>query len=363
MRDHVTNALGREIFIDPSDGRASRLLATHGDFNPGSLRLWSVVVGSHAWGTLVDVGANYGEMLVGIEIPPDTRVVAFEPLDHIADLLEKTLSRAGLDVTVERCAVSDSVGTARFVEDVSWSGKSSLVHAHPKNPTRVEEVRTTTLSAFFDDPHPGSLCVKIDVEGHELAVLRGAADLLERATVCALMIEVLHLSVSDIAALASEWQMYALDTRLGTLVRVPSSPELATAFVSSRWCYPQDVVLVPRGKPVPWRDDPMVDRGDAETAEHGIAAITSREEAIEAAQRDVAAARHESAASRAEIEGIRSDAERATRAARKRERHARRRAAEAESSLAAITTSRSWRLLQLFRRRPAGQARSSRAMR
>lgn len=121
----------------------------------------------------IDVGANEG-MYTHLMRRYARHVYAFEALPALADRLE---ARRYHRVTVRSCALSDAAGTGTLYTplygDTAVHGLSSLQtdmpQLHPACTT--QPVRLVRL----DDVYAGNVgCIKIDVEGHELAVLRGA---------------------------------------------------------------------------------------------------------------------------------------------------------------------------------------------
>lgn len=329
VESHFENFRGRRVFVDASDERARRLQTARGDFNPGSRRLWQKILTSRPWDTVVDVGANYGEMIVGVELPAGARLIAFEPVDEIADLLSKTTEHAGLQVEVERLALSDHAGRASFHRDVTWSGKSSLVAVDPRDKYVELEVSTTTLSAYFAGTSTGATCVKIDVEGHELAVLEGARDLVSGLECCALMIEVLHLKDSEVLGLLEEWQVALLDRRLDRLVRLPADPALAEAVLGSGWTYRQDAVLVPRGRPAPWAEEE-----ELALPVGMLVAIAAREQEIHRLEKELAGRAESLRTAQAELEAVKAEGARELALIRKRLRRTRLEAARVREQLA-----------------------------
>lgn len=127
----------------------------------------------------IDIGANEG-MYTHVMLGHARYVYAFEALPALA---EKLRARAYRHVSVSSCALSDKAGTATLYTpvygDTAVDGLSSL-HAdmpalHPVCAT--QQVRMARL----DDAYVGNVgCIKIDVEGHELAVLRGAMTTITR---------------------------------------------------------------------------------------------------------------------------------------------------------------------------------------
>jgi FkbM family methyltransferase len=125
-------------------------------------------------GTAVDVGGWYGpwtRRLAGRA----RRVVTVEPVPHLARLLSATAPR---NVRVVQAAASDRPGTARLwlpADDAGDRGVSSLVRRDIHG--RALHVRCVTLDELgLRDVG----FIKIDVDGSELAVLRGATGLLAR---------------------------------------------------------------------------------------------------------------------------------------------------------------------------------------
>lgn len=128
----------------------------------------------------VDVGAHTGGVLRDmVRCAPDGRHIAYEPLpEHAAEL-----ARAFPLVDVRQAALSDRAGTQDFAHLVDDPMRSSLSTAvgddRGAGTVRTLRVRTERL----DDVLPAGFeptFVKLDVEGAETAVLRGALETLRR---------------------------------------------------------------------------------------------------------------------------------------------------------------------------------------
>jgi len=147
-----------------------------GSFEHDKQRLMSSML--HPGETMFDVGANVGyyTLLGSHRVGTTGHVVAFEPLPANVRFLQRhvRLNRVQ-NVSLQAVAVSDHDGRARFAPHASNAmGKLSDAGS--------VEVATVSLDSIakagrFPDPN----LLKIDVEGAELGVLRGAAQLLERA--------------------------------------------------------------------------------------------------------------------------------------------------------------------------------------
>jgi FkbM family methyltransferase len=125
--------------------------------------------------TFVDVGAFIGLYTVAVAVRNhgSGRVVAFEPDIRNFLLLQEHVRLNRLDGQVElhQTAVSDRPGSACFV--ANGSSEARLVSSEQSNTTSVEVI---TLDRAFAGERVDIL--KIDVEGYEEMVLRGAQDLL-----------------------------------------------------------------------------------------------------------------------------------------------------------------------------------------
>ena len=117
---------GKPIYVDLRDERGRRLIEAQGNFNPPTLAIWHGLLGEDDWTHVIDVGANYGEMLANGKLPKRAQIMAVEPNTRVLPFLKKTLS--GLDgVKLFEVALSDREGHAEFLENENWSGLSRIV--------------------------------------------------------------------------------------------------------------------------------------------------------------------------------------------------------------------------------------------
>lgn len=120
----------------------------------------------------VDIGANIGAVLRHIvAVAPRGRHIAYEPLPELAARLATDFP--GVDV--RNAAVSDRAATATFHRNRARSTRSSLDPlGHAAAELEPFEVRLVALDEDLPAGYVPAL-VKIDVEGAEEQVLRGAA--------------------------------------------------------------------------------------------------------------------------------------------------------------------------------------------
>jgi len=120
----------------------------------------------------IDVGANIGEVLTEIvRVAPRGQHIAFEPIPALAAALAKRFP----DVVVHASALSDEAGEHAFAHVSSRPGWSGLRARPGVDPGDVEHL--TVPVQRLDDVLPEAYVpalIKIDVEGAELGVLRGA---------------------------------------------------------------------------------------------------------------------------------------------------------------------------------------------
>jgi FkbM family methyltransferase len=131
------------------------------------------ICGSHK--TFIDVGAHIGSIIVEVRHnDPSVKIVAFEAVPAKA----KSLRRRFPFVDVHGCAAGEITGEVPFFIDTERSGYSSLARPVNSNDTANVEVQVAIdrldnlVNALDVD------AIKIDVEGAELGVLRGAVNVL-----------------------------------------------------------------------------------------------------------------------------------------------------------------------------------------
>jgi len=243
----VTNCLGRTLFVDPQDRRGRRLIDSAGDANPHSMTMWRDLLLTRPWDLVVDVGANYGEMLLGAHLPKNAEVVAFEPNENVLPHLRRSVTAAGLPVEVRTSAVSDHRGHGVLLQDRDWSGMSHLStepSADASHSLAEQVCSTTTLDhEFFGSAHR-TACIKIDIEGHEEPAIAGALAWLDSLDEHALMIEIMHLTPLQISSMSIRWCMYLRHLRTGRLVRIASCDEATVhELVTGGVFYGQDAIF------------------------------------------------------------------------------------------------------------------------
>ncbi len=136
--------------------------------------------------TAIDIGAHYGvyTILMAAMCGRTGRVVAFEPDPYARSVLERNLSlNSGLRrPVVESCACSDSCGEATLFSR-GGNAQSSLVRSAvefvPEHTSEKIQVPLVSLDSYIAEHKlPVPRWVKIDPEGAEIRILKGATNLL-----------------------------------------------------------------------------------------------------------------------------------------------------------------------------------------
>jgi FkbM family methyltransferase len=130
-----------------------------------------------------DVGANVGQTTsAALTSFPSATVFAFEP-DRIS-FGALTDNHRNPRVQAFNLALSDKAGEARFFDYGPFATSNSLVEnaqyaARTGHPVTVRSVQCETLDAFCSSHSIDRIDVlKIDTEGHEMAVLQGSTQML-----------------------------------------------------------------------------------------------------------------------------------------------------------------------------------------
>lgn len=126
-----------------------------------------------------DVGANIGNYSIELnkEFGESAQIHAFEPLCSTYKMLIDHLG-AYSDIICHNLGFSDQTATMSLYTDHAGSGLTSVYHRrldHFNIDMNIkEECEFTTVDKFCQDNHIERIhFLKIDVEGHELAVLGG----------------------------------------------------------------------------------------------------------------------------------------------------------------------------------------------
>lgn len=140
-------------------------------------------------GLVLDIGGNHGQSIAAIQRCCDpSMIVSFEPITLLADRLERKFARPGR-VRIECCALSNTDGELAFhvpryhhavLDGLASLDRSAITEwlANPAffwdyRPERLTIIENRVAARTLDSFGLAPDVVKIDVQGHEQAVVEG----------------------------------------------------------------------------------------------------------------------------------------------------------------------------------------------
>lgn len=125
----------------------------------------------------LDIGAHVGEFVCHVaNLSPECTILAFEPIPEVAQALRASAILQSATIEVIEAVVGDTIADIEF--KVSKHRSNSSIHG-PES-ARTLSSRQITIDSLGLPSNRGTTIMLIDVEGAELAVLKGASDFLVR---------------------------------------------------------------------------------------------------------------------------------------------------------------------------------------
>ncbi len=159
-----------QLYIDPKNGATDQTVFLHSSRDDDVIELMKEHI--HEGDHFVDIGANIGyETVYGASfVGKSGLVTAFEPLEHLANQLQKNASINQLrNVRLVRKALGNREGQHTIYLHAHDAGSSSLINEENSS-SRI----TIDVIRLDDLPMQKIDFIKIDVEGFEPEVFLGA---------------------------------------------------------------------------------------------------------------------------------------------------------------------------------------------
>ena len=147
-----------------------------------------------------DVGANIGKYSISLhERFPESVIYCFEPNPNTFDLLQKNVSHFA--TTINKGLSHQSSEAELFMENQndtsSWASmyKDVFTDLYPSEDVMKVSIELDTLDNFCSDKISVINFLKIDTEGHELNVMKGAKNLINQNRVEIIQLEFNEMNI------------------------------------------------------------------------------------------------------------------------------------------------------------------------
>ncbi len=191
----------------------------------------------------IDIGANFGVYVVAMAeaVGPGGKIFAFEPATETSAYLRATVRlKYSAQVEVIQAAVSDRNGRAHL--RIAPSPELNALSEPGEEKTRSEPVEVATLDDRLAKRCATIAFIKIDAEGHELAVGQGARKLILEDDPL-IMFEIKHGKLIDLRFLGFLENLgfapYRLATGLGLLVPFERTEPIDSRTLNLFACSPK----------------------------------------------------------------------------------------------------------------------------
>jgi FkbM family methyltransferase len=192
-----------------------RLLSERGKpLQMRSFRVWNNLCLQGPWDLVLDIGANYGEMIFFSDLSTDQDIICVEPNEEIVPYLVHNLQRFSRAV-VKKIAVGCRNETAYLSSGMNHSGRNFVSYQPNDKPIRV-----VPLEDLLKGENLKRVLVKIDIEGGEFEVLQ-CYKVHERVSVV-FFAETHAMNRSQIATLLDSFYFFDIDSNIRPILQIDS---------------------------------------------------------------------------------------------------------------------------------------------
>ncbi len=153
---------------------------------------------------VLDIGVQYGTPCL-METFPNSHHFLFEPVTQYHESIKNLYTQKGIEFNLYNFAVSDKAQILYLHNLNSGNGSTSISHSHilpEKQPAKfgdrlhsVETIHAQCLDTWATTcTIPEPYIVKIDVDGVEDLIIKGASKVLSRASIVMVESDMVHLS-------------------------------------------------------------------------------------------------------------------------------------------------------------------------
>ena len=152
-----------------------------------TIELKELIKGIKTPETIIDIGSNKGQFILLIEkIYPNKNIYSFEPIKEMIDKQKKFFSyknniifhnvALGSSTTLKEFLITARMDSSSFLKIVSDKNKSKNYDIVENRNIQINTLDNLLINEKISHP----VLIKIDVQGYELEVLRGANNLLKK---------------------------------------------------------------------------------------------------------------------------------------------------------------------------------------
>jgi FkbM family methyltransferase len=205
---------GLLYYIDPTDTIIAPQMLIYRQWEADLTRLINALLEDAT--TFVDVGANFGyfSCLAAKRLAdkPQASVIAVEPNPHLIKLLKRNaeINWSLAPIKVIEAAAGEAAGPVTLFIPAEHGANGGLTNVDQALQVKVDMIR-------LDDIISPGLTVdvmKVDVEGHELGVLKGAADIIQRSPDIKIIVEWSPNQMRDAGVKVEEFKSFMIEKGL-----------------------------------------------------------------------------------------------------------------------------------------------------
>ena len=134
-------------------------------------------------GNVIDVGANIGQTSLWLaqSLPKKANIFAFEPFINTFQKLEINIELNNYtNIKIENLAIGSSLSTVRMKNTIETNSGGKHIISEITDGANLISFQQTTLDHYFENNATKIQLIKVDVEGYELEVLKGALKIIQK---------------------------------------------------------------------------------------------------------------------------------------------------------------------------------------
>jgi len=232
----VFNPLPSVVINEP---RGQLLLRKRRPLQGRPFRVFNNVAKKYSWDLIVDVGANYGEMIFYSSIPKDADIVVVEPNKPIFECLRRNLKEF-INVIYLNVAVGPITCVAFLDTTKGHSGRVGLSSEPTQN-----QIQVSNFAEIVNAYKSEKVLVKLDIEGGEFEIV--CLTTKQSNSKIYWLVETQNFTNEEFSLLLSDYLVFDIDSPFKR-VKVVSSESLH-GYVEDTKKRGRNCLLIPKESP------------------------------------------------------------------------------------------------------------------